>query len=456
MRFSIFKYLFLTIVLIGFQSTFALADWRSRIMDQYDLDEAWDRTKADFMQRKIQRFTRRISAIPKTKVLSDQEEEQCFQLYDDIDLARSTGYYSAFDLMFTLDTTFIFPDEHRFNDFDELNRPDREKNRFPSWLDYRAHDVIVRSNSYHRDALNSPESFLNLFKEIDKSQGLSPCYIDYTPVREKLGKLKSRVERDLKIRNQFLQFEEQVAGKSINDLAASDIEFLNSILADTEIALSEIRFAAYNTAGLLLIRSDDGKFFWSKDRENKQKAIYFWEYAALNGQSVDAMLNLFIHQGLIEKGRFLTIAKSFSPNLTLNKVGLFQLYSPRMQSYSEDDSAPTPQNTLRLASYYMRHPAFEWRQKNKLMHKVGILTYAGRNDLKKYVEKQEGRARQQHNAEKTAEKIALWATLIGTTAAALGQLSDGGSSPSTADDLFKGQMDHIDNVMVGAYAISLD
>lgn len=437
------KFLSLALLICGFYSTQSLADWRSDITDKYK-------------KYKVESFTKKFKAIPTTKLLTNQEEKQCFQLYDDIDLARSTSYYSAFEIMFAIERSFIFPDEPRYEDFDELNRSAIERNGSSSWLDYTAHDVIVRTDGFHMEALNTPENFLNFFKEMEEFQGAAPCHIDYTSVRKKLEKLKSRVERDLEIRDKFQLFEKRVAGQSIQDLSASDIDFLNSILADTEMALSEVRFAAYNVAGLLLIRSNDGKFFWSKDRENKQKAIYFWEYAALKGQSIDAMLNLFIHQNLIESKRFFSIAESFTPNLNLNKVGLFHLYSPRMQAYKYENYDPTPQNTLRLASYYMRHPAFEWHQKNKLMHKVGILTYAGKNDLKAYVEEQQDEAREQYKAQNSAEKIARWAALIGTTVAALGHLSDGGTSSYSANDIFEGQIKHIDNVMVGAYAISLD
>lgn len=455
-KIPVIKFLFVALVAFGLQSTTASADWRSRLMDQYDLDKAIDRITAEYTRRDIERFTNRMRVIPTTKALSENEEEKCFQLYDDSDLAERTDYYSAFQLMFALNRSFVFPHEDRYHDFEGLNRPDRERNYPPTWLDYRAHGVIARFYPYDKVALSTPENFLNVFNVMKVAQGRAPCYFDYTRVQKSLAKLKQRVERDLEIRNQFYDFEKRVSGKSIQDLSASDIEFLNSILADTDMVLSEVRFAAYNTAGLLLIRSDDGKIFWSKDKENRKKAIYFWEYAARNGQSVDAMLNLFVNRGLLPQNRFISIASSFSPRLRSDKIGLFKLYSPLMQGYDVDDSEPTPQNTLLLASNYMRHPALQWRHGNEFMRNVSFLTHEGRNKLKKYVEEKEDRARDQYKAERTVRNLAAWAALIGTTAAAIGQLSDGGSTYSTASDLFKGQMDHIDNVMVGAYALSLD
>jgi hypothetical protein len=214
--FSVFKRLSCALAIISLFSSSASADWRSTVTDKYK-------------QRSVESFTKRFNVIPTTKALTDKEEYECFRIYDDEDLARDTKYHSAFDLMFNIEQSFVFPDEQRFNDFEELNRPDRENNRYPSWLDYRAYDVIVGSNKHYRSALNTPENFLLLFTEMEKYQGAAPCYIDYTRVREKLKKLKNRVVHDIGLREKFHQFEAQVSGKSINDLSAPDIDFLNSV-----------------------------------------------------------------------------------------------------------------------------------------------------------------------------------------------------------------------------------
>lgn len=433
MKLSYLKYLLLALISFGIPTYPATADTSQSISD-----------------RIRQKAIDEIGPIPKTKVVTQDELAECYRFWDeDVDYDRSFQYYRAFDLMFNLEHTFIFRDEARY-DVDNLNRlaeVAKQEGR-PFWLDYSAYGLMAKAESYI-EVLNSPENFLKLFDEMDASQGIAPCYFDYTRVRNGLSELKDRVQTDLIIQENLEVFEEQVSGKNLDDLNADEIGFLNSILADKEIALSEVRFAAYNIAGLLLIRS--------KDRGNKQKAIYFWEYAALKGQSVDAMLNLFIHREVIEKSRFISIAETFSPNKSLNDVGLFRKYSPRLQGYDVEDREPTPQNTLLLASHYMQHPEFEWRRGNEFMWTVEVLTYAGKNQLKKYVEEQSERAQQAYEAEKTVENLAFWAAMIGTTVAAIGQLSDGSSAPSTtSNEFFSEQTKHIDDVMVGAYAISLD